>query len=297
MTEAADIFPPFPEDLLNEAAMLGVAWSRETCRHLTPSGETCAGYHGLWQFLRLFGLANAIANDAPFFRDAIGAAARRGARRVLVAGCADFAMAALVAWIFAREGFTPEITVLDVCDTPMRLNRWYAERTGTPIRTVTADILDYRPDRPFDIVCSHFVLGLFAPEARPALVARWRELLAPGGLFATAARVAPDAPDLEWFSAAQAQAFRADMLREAAARQDRLRLGIAPGELAALSDAYIAQNAVHPVRSEAELAELMAGGGFRVEILSGRLRPRVTNLSGPTMTGGSKIVQLSAIRV
>ena len=209
-----DTFPPFPEDLLAEAATLGVDWSRELCRHVTPSGETCAGYHGTWQFLRLFGIANAVQNDAAFFQEVIGAAVRRGARRILIAGCADFAMPAMALWACRREGVEPDLTVIDVCETPVRLNRWYAERVGAKLTAEAGDVLDYRAARPFDIVCSHFVVGLFAPEARPTLVARWRDLLAPGGLFATATRIAPDAPDLERFSATQAHDFRVNMLRE-----------------------------------------------------------------------------------
>ncbi|MGH6981463.1 MAG: class I SAM-dependent methyltransferase, partial [Stellaceae bacterium] len=290
----SDEFPPFPEDLLVEAAMLGVAWSREWCRHVTPSGETCAGYHGPWQFLRLFDIAHAVTNDAAFFRDAFGAAARRGARRVLVAGCADFAMAAAAQWAFRREGVEPEIVAIDICETPVRLNRWYAERTGATLAAEAANVLDYRPERPFDVVCTHSALGLFAPETRPALAARWRELLVPGGLFATVSRVAPGAPDLERFAPAQARDFRDNMLRAWAARRDRLRLP-RESDMAALIDAYIAQNAVYPVRSQAVLRELMESGGFRVELLAPRVPPAVRNLSGPTLIGGSTIVQLAAI--
>ena len=43
-----------------------------------------------------------------------------------------------------------EIHVLDVCETPLRLCRAYAERRGFGITQHVADALAFEPDRPFD---------------------------------------------------------------------------------------------------------------------------------------------------
>lgn len=295
----SETFPPLTEDLLADAARVALPWSRTHCRHLTPSGETCFGYHALRQYLSLFRVSTPMVNDAPFFRDVIGAAVRRGARRVLISGCVDFGVAALLQWIFAGEGATPEITALDVCETPMLLNRWYAERTGMNLRTVTSDILEYRTEHRFDVIITHSIFGLFAPETRPALVAKWHELLAPDGLFATVNRIAvPTAPDIERFDADQARAFRATVLGRAEERRRRGGLDVSADEFAAVVDAYIAQNAVHAMRSEAELVALFEGGGFRIDKLVTRGRVGPTQLTGPAMASGAgHVAQIAAIRV
>jgi hypothetical protein len=297
MTEPTEpTFPPVPEELLVVAAPQALAWSRELCRRVNPSGRTCAAYHGIWQYLRLLGIINPPWEDVPFFREAFGAAARRGQRRVLVAGCADYAMPAVVQWSFALEGAQPDLTVLDYCETPLRLNEWYAERHGGALRTVACDLLDYRPERPFDIVCTHSLFGLFSPTARHALIARWQELLVPGGIVVTVNRIAPGAPDLERFTDAQALEFRERVRREALAQQDRLQLAIGPEELAALADGFVAQNVVHAVRSESELVKLFESGGFRIESLAFRSITGAKLLSGPTQGAGSTVVQLVAAR-
>lgn len=292
-------FPPLTEDLLAEAARVALPWARAHCSHLTPSGQSCMSYHALRQYLSLFGVSRPMVNDAPFFRDVVGAAIRRGARRVLISGCVDFGVTALLRWIFALEGVEPDITAVDVCETPMLLNRWYADRTGTAIGTATSDILDYRNERPFDIVVTHSIFGFFAPPTRPALVAKWHELLAPGGLFATVNRIAvSDAPDIERFDADQARAFRATTLAHAEERRRGPGLDIPAAEFEALVDAYIAQNAVHALRSETELAALFEGGGFRIEKLVTRGRVGPTKLTGPAMpSGAGYVAQIAAIRI
>jgi len=294
----SDNFPPLADELLVDASRVALSWSRAHCRHLTPSGENCFGYHALRQYLSLFGISRPMVNDAPFFRDVLGAAIRRGARRVLISGCVDFGVAALLQWIFAAEGVAPEITALDVCETPVLLNRWYADRTGMRLHAVTSDILDFHDTRSYDIVVTHSIFGLFAPEKRPALVAKWRDLLAPGGLFATVHRIAvPDAPDIERFDAAQEAAFRASVLAKAEERRRGPGLDVPPEEFAALVDAYVAQNAVYAMRSDADMVALFENAGFRIERFVTRGRVGPTQLTGPAMASGAgHVVQIAAVR-
>lgn len=293
----ADHFQPFDEALLADAATLGLAWSRELCRHLNPSGHSCAAYHGIWGILRLLGITSAQFPDAAFYRDAMLPAIRRGARRVLVSGCADYAMPATVLSIFAGEGVRPELTVVDVCETPLRLSQWYARRLGATLDVAVANILDFRPAAPrFDIVCTNAFLGFFSPQERPMLAARWYELLTPGGIAVLVNRVRPDSPALERFSEAQARAFGDRVLRQAEVRRDRLGNAIEPDELAVLAHAYIAQNVVHPLRSDADLDRMMTGAGFAIEQRQHRIVTDASRLRGPTMAGGATYLQIAARR-
>jgi SAM-dependent methyltransferase len=292
----ADHFEPFDEAMLAEAAPLGLGWSRDLCRHVNPSGHTCAAYHGTWQYLRLLGINTALFADAAFYREAMLPAIRRGARRVLVSGCADYAMAAVVLWIFAAEGVRPELTVVDVCETPLRLCQWYARRQGATLDIAVANILDYRPATRFDIVCTNAFLGYFSPAERPALAARWYDVLAPGGIVAATNRVRPDSPGIERFSAAQASAFADRVLQQAEARRDRLRDAIRPDELMALAEAYIAQNVVYALQSEADLVAMMTGAGFAIDSLQSRTVTDATRLRGPSMAGGATYLQFCARR-
>jgi hypothetical protein len=133
----------------------------------------------MWQYLRLFDIVNPPWEDTPFMRAVLGNAARRGMRRVLLSGCADYAVPAAVQWAFAQAGAQADLTVIDICGTPLRVCDWYAERTGLALRTMRHDVLTFRPERPFEIICTHYILGLFSPAARRELVARWRTLSSP----------------------------------------------------------------------------------------------------------------------
>ena len=42
----------------------------------------------------------------------------------------------------------PDVTVLDVCETPLRLCDWYATRRGHSIATCQSDIFDHAPAAP-----------------------------------------------------------------------------------------------------------------------------------------------------
>jgi SAM-dependent methyltransferase len=298
MTDTAEPdFPRVSEALIAELAPRALAWSRALCRHITPSGHSCAAYHGIWQYMRLFELVNPPWLDIPFIRAAVAAAAGRGARRALVAGCADYAVPAVTHWAFAQAGVSADLTAVDVCPTPLRTCDWYAERTGLPVRTLQQDVMNFRPERPFDLITTHYILGLFSPAARRALVARWHELLAPGGIVVTANRIAPDAPEREGFSPAQAAAFRERFLGEAAARRERLNLAVPQEEFAALAEGFIAQNLLYPVRGEAAVRELFESAGFRVERIGLRPPPANVPLSGPMQGAGAPVLQVVAMKV
>ncbi len=62
-----------------------------------------------------------------FFQAELDNAFRRGITRILISGAADYALLARIVTMASRHNATPEITVLDRCETPLRLNSWYAK--------------------------------------------------------------------------------------------------------------------------------------------------------------------------
>jgi SAM-dependent methyltransferase len=287
---------PVPVDEpLDESAPLALKWAPAMCRKDPATGESCAWNHGPWQFLRLAGLAMTPAYQADFYRDAIARAASRGSvARVLVSAAADYSMLAH-ALAFIRElGVEPEVTVVDLCETPLALNRWYAERAGATVRTFRSDILEYRDERPFDLVCTHSFLGRFTRGERPRLLARWRELLRPGGAVVTVNRV-QDAERVR-FDERQARAFRDAVLRAA----ERLRgtAGYDAAELARQLEDYARHPASNPLRSRGEFLEPFERTRFEIERISwapiafGARR----DLSGPRVPGDAEYGRIVALR-
>jgi SAM-dependent methyltransferase len=177
---APDLVERRPEPL-GESAPLAAAWAETHCRVDPASGASCRGYHAKWQRKRLEGRDLGLGNDGPPLAAMIRGLARRGAlRRILVCGSADYGLLALAAdAIDARP--VPSVTVLDLCETPLLLNRWFADRRGLSIETIHADALDFRPEQPYDLILAHTLLGFFEEAGRRRLLARWLEILAPGG--------------------------------------------------------------------------------------------------------------------
>ena len=277
--------PPPPDEFLAATAPLAWRLSRSLCRHTNDDGITCAPFHGIWQALRRLELITTPWDQGAFFFAAFRSLARQGLRRVLVSGAADCAMPAVVHWAFAAAGVEPEITVLDVCETPLALCARFAARHGLDWTLVAADIADYRPSRTYDVVCTHSFLGNFPPPGRRALLERWRDLLVAGGGLVSVNRLRPGAPERVGFGADQAAAFRARVM--AAADQGE-PLGIPAADLAQLAEDYIRHRVVHPLGSEGELRRLVEDAGFLIEALTvAPVAGRAAAAAGPTLPGGA----------
>jgi SAM-dependent methyltransferase len=229
-----------------------------------------------------------------FFRAATEEAVRGGARRVLISGTADYNLPALALWACAAAGLMPEMTVIDVCETPLRLCTWFAERSGVKMETVLGDIMTYRPEHAFDLIFVHSFLGYFPSAAWDRLISAWRGALAPGGRVILVNRIRPNAPQTVGFSAEQAKAFHARLLQEAVRHADEI--GVDPERVAAMTDRYAACCVMYSLRSVDALTAAFEAGGFRIALLEvdESESAKSGTSPGPTLAGGAEYVKLVA---
>jgi 2-polyprenyl-3-methyl-5-hydroxy-6-metoxy-1,4-benzoquinol methylase len=276
-------------DPLRDSAPLAYCLALRLCGD-APNGGTCGWNHGLWQYLRLFGLITTPEHHARFYAEvfAAAAAADDGPVRVLISGAADYGMLAQVLAAFSAAGRMPAVTVLDACETPLELCRWYAARHGCTIQTSRSNILDYVTTDRFDIVCTHSFLGQFDDQDRKRLVAKWFELLKPGGRAATVNRVRPGRGGARvGFTSEQAQLFVA----EVAGHVERVAL---PADVRApvlldMAREYSEKFGAWPVDSEVDIQTLFEGAGFRVDVLACEAvgASGAGAVSGPSTPGGA----------
>jgi len=245
----------------------------QMCRRDPETGEDCAWLHGFWQCLRLMRLAATPERHADFYQKALGRVEGAAASsRLLVCGAADYSMLAHVLFAFRRRGVEPAISVIDVCETPLYLNRWYAEREGCRIETHRAHLLEYSGPGGFDAVCTHSFFGQFPREQRPAMIAAWRSLLRPGGLVVTTLPLRPgSAEEPNRFTPGQAAVFRAAVLAHAETLGKSL--GAEPEEIIRQGERYLEARYGYPVRSGEEVRDLFANEGFEVEQLNCTVAP------------------------
>jgi hypothetical protein len=253
------------------------------------SGNSCSWYHGVWQDLRILRLVATPEHQAPFFLTAFARwKGRTEPLKVLICGAADYAILAQVARACEACEVAADITIVDVCETPLFLNRWYAEKFGLRIATVRCNALEEQPSGRFDVVCSHSFLGQFPGAERARLVGRWLEVLNPHGTAVAVNRVRINsAPGILRFSGQQAQDFRETVLHRA--RESHHLLQTTPEELATRAEAYIGKQYAFPV-TEADVADLFEQAGFRIDCLAviSSAGPESIRVGGPAVPANAQ---------
>jgi SAM-dependent methyltransferase len=286
------------EEPLAMSAPLARKMAAELCCRDPATGESCAWMHGFWQYLRLLGMLTTPEDHAGFYAQTLDAfAATPGQSRILVSGAADYGMLACVLRIFRSHGREPDMTMLDLCGTPLALSRWFGEGENLPIKTHVGNILEYRAEEYFDAICTHSLLGQFSATGRAELVSNWFRLLKPGGVVATVNRVRPGAVlDQHRFSAEQAALF----IREVESRAAKAGAlpGIEANELAPMARDFADRMRGWTLRSADEIRSLFSAAGFDVESFSiGPVEVRNEDrVSGPTTPGGAQYVCVMARR-
>lgn len=242
---------------LAKSALLAQQWAKAYCTN-------CGTYHGAWQLLRLLGVLSSIRSDDDFLVGQLDAAIGSGASKILVSGAADYALLARIVAVANRHDTRLEITVVDCCETPLKLNHWYAAQAGIEVELVHGDILNYQNPGFFDLICTHSFLCLFNEDGRRKLVNIWWDCLQPSGAVLTAQRARPDETSImHGFSTSQVDELgqRAYRLAEEQYKQ----LGIDPQQARHLAVDYAANRSTYVVSNSDHLRQLFSQQGFVLE--------------------------------
>jgi SAM-dependent methyltransferase len=148
---------------------------------------SCKNFHMLWPYNRL---AKASGGDvgAPLIHSVLSRLLFDRGRRILIAGCADTGLLAVVA---RAANPNTDITVLDQCETPLELCRRFASRWSLPIQTLHLDLMRLAAQSRFDLVFAHMLLQ-FIPAGRCLdVLSRMRRSLQPDGRLVLVFRTSP----------------------------------------------------------------------------------------------------------
>ena len=282
---------------LIDSARRARALSVEHCPH-NPRGD-CSWYHGVWQYFRALGVAKTAGGSIPYFDEILRSlAAGGGFRRILISGAADDAMSLAVVAAFRRMDRPLDLTMVDLCETPLALARWSAQEHGASITTHQADILAFDRFEQFDVVMTNSFLGEFDLAERLQLFARWSSLLRPGGKVLFTNRLRPGAGQARLgFTDAQIEAFSA-AARNAAESYEAI-LGLTPEIVAGWARIYAERQGSYPVRSVDEVVEFLRSSGFaaeRIETAHFPGRPGSEALAGPSAAESADYLRVLATR-
>lgn len=100
---------------------------------------------------------------------------------------------------FAKHGF--DVVALDVSLPGLEKTRKYAEEVGVQVKTIQANIIDYRLADVYDVIFSTGVLHYLPPELRKECFQNYKDFTSPNGINAFSVFVKkpfiPRAPDAE----------------------------------------------------------------------------------------------------
>lgn len=258
--------------LLLESAPLMWDWSRSDCT-VKPAGGmeewgkshkkagngapvgSCDWYHGTWQILRLLDMV-AVPPWYEFYNRALSAVLRaRPKANVLVSACADLGMLATLHEAIETAEARPTITIYDICPTPLKSARWYADRHDLDVTCVCDNLLTSTtiPLGAFDLVVTDEFLTVIKSADKPTIVNRWKQFLRPGGVLVTTAMIgSPTTPELRARYAARARRLLDENF-------DRLgSLGASLEELKARTDRFAELHTRHMIVDEAEIRSLFS---------------------------------------
>lgn len=257
------------DPLLGQAARLAVDWAKTLCGTEPDSPHACDWYHGAWPMLRLIGTVSGAKGDEAFFQAMFSKQARSvGCDRVLIAGAADYGILEQVLTAFRRDGVEPRVTVVDQCQTALKLNRWYADQMGADIETCQSDILCFSSDEPFDLVTTHSILSFIPQDQHLALFGNWRRLLRKGGRLIISQAVRPKyrGTAVRRFSAEEVEVFVQRALDDAS--RNGAALHFPESELAALAQRFARNKFAYVVSELTALEQGLQHGGFMIESLT-----------------------------
>ncbi len=252
------------EDPFDIAFPIAIDAAQRFCAGRGDPNDLCYTYHCLWPRLRRIGCAGSAWIHADTYITAYRRCARGGGRRILVAGAADYSLTGFIIHAFRDAGVEPDITVLDRCEAPLVLNRWYADRHQCRINTVAVDVLDFQDESCFDVITTDNFLARFPPDQRRRVVGKWRELLRPAGTVVTAQRISDAA------SGAAAAPLAADSrpkIRRIRAQAERhaSALDIPVQQLIDDAARYYDQRVFVPITSVDEISGLFVDSGLQIE--------------------------------
>jgi len=198
--------PDLTEPLLESARMIHTV-APMLCTRDHVDRVSCRWYHGVWQYLRLFDMVSSPSWHSSFYERWLAASlGGEGPRRVLITGAADYSVLAYVIGAAQVSGkLEPgllEAHIMDLCPTPLKACRWYADRFDLDVHLHEADILQDAevllrdvlggaPDGEFDLIASDAFLTRFARDDVGRVLDNWKALLRPGGRVVTTVRLHP----------------------------------------------------------------------------------------------------------
>jgi SAM-dependent methyltransferase len=175
------------EEPLIQTAPLANLLSTYLCKGDHIHTESCHWYHQVWQYLRIMDLVSTPTWHSRFYLAELPNRTENSSK-ILISGTADYSILAYVIRSF-HDLPKPSITVLDMCETPLHLCRWYGSQHGIQVNPLHRSIFDLDTYNTFDLITTDAFLTRFPIDDRLRVLRKWFAALVKGGKVVTTVRV------------------------------------------------------------------------------------------------------------
>ncbi len=240
--------------------------SKVLCKGNHIDKEDCQWYHSIWQYLRILDLVSTPTWHGSFYTNQLRKCIGQNPNfSILISGTADYSMLAHVLWTL--KNFLIErlnITVLDLCETPLFLCKWYASLLKRQVQTVAEDIFKYEIQKAFDIIVTDAFLTRFPLDMRGSIIKKWHSFLANDGSIITTVRLGgPPEGSPRRGSISQAEQFAKNI--RASGRHWRDFLPISIEEIEKRGTAYARTMTSYSAGTSNNVINLFHANGFKVQ--------------------------------
>lgn len=230
--------------------------------HVSP--EDCSWYHSIWQYLRIFDMVSTPTWHEDFYLKTFAKLSQAGHHNILITGTADYSVLSHVLWAYQDFKRDVDVSVVDLCETPLFLCKWYAKLSGFRVNTFATDLLSFEPSNQPDLITTDAFLTRFSPKDRLNIIQKWYDLLSPGGKIVTTVRVEPGLTDESVGSTEeQIRAFKNKAKQEAKRWQGFLAHSI--DDIANGAEKYAQRMRSYSIPSEDAVKDLFLDVGFDID--------------------------------
>ena len=184
----------YSTDFLQEPLMQSADMMYEVaslcCSHDHINDKSCLWYHSVWQYFRLLDIVSTPSWHHDFYVNQLFENSKSGeSPSVLISGTADYSMLAYVLHTANKRKVNPGITIIDLCETPLFVCRWYAKKLNKSINTLKTNIFELDSNYKYDMICADAFLTRFKGKQFIDVLNLWYNHLNNGGIAVTTIRV------------------------------------------------------------------------------------------------------------
>jgi len=278
-----------------QAAKFAHAYAQTHC-HQNSDSKSCAWYHGSWQFLRLLDLVSTPDVHAAHFNTQLERIAGDPTfKNILVCGSADSGLVKTIHEALRHRQSEIKLTVVDICETPLKDCQLYSDKNGFQITTSKQDVLEGFSESAFDAIFTHSFMGYFDDATRQRLLHIWARSLRTGGRLITVQRIRENyANEVVQFKDHEIDAFidRAENVAHLADSIDLSEFNIVE-----MAKKFAESFRNFPVRSAEQLKTMIETAGFTLERFERQTTQGTEGVTGPSVPNATGFYMIAAERI